>query len=273
MEIKFQETQFVEEQRAGDQSNLDMTSATTDGKKRRIIKNPQPKLNPERLMGDKGIQTVEDYFKDWESKGKGKEFDDLDVVMKKLEHWAHRLYPKLPFDNVIDVIANRLGKKKTVQTHVKKIRLGMDTVPVRIGGGEDVVSEAEDEVARYGGDEEPDVFEELVKQAGGSSANLPPVTNTQSGSASGLTEEQKEKMRQNKEMAAMRRREKQEREQRQAEEELRLAALDREEEDQDEIEREMMSPAAAAVKVPEMPPAVAGDNLNLEEMLEEMDED
>ena len=35
-----------------------MTSAG-DGKKRRIIKNPQPKLNPERLMGDKGIQTVE----------------------------------------------------------------------------------------------------------------------------------------------------------------------------------------------------------------------
>ena len=258
MEIKFQESQFVEEQRAGDQSNLDMTSATTDGKKRRIIKNPQPKLNPERLMGDKGIQTVEDYFKDWESKGKGKEFDDLDVVMKKLEHWAHRLYPKLPFDNVIDVIANRLGKKKTVQTHVKKIRLGMDTVPVRIGGGEDVVSEAEEEVARYGGDVEPDVFEELVKQGGAISDSLAPATKTQPG----LTEEQREKMRQNKEMAARRRREREEREQRQAEEELRLAAADQEDEDQDEIEREMMAEAAPA-----------GEKLNLDEMLEEMDED
>ena len=47
-------------------------------KKRRIIRNPMPKLNPEKLMGDKGIQTVEEYFKDWQSKGKGKEFDDLD---------------------------------------------------------------------------------------------------------------------------------------------------------------------------------------------------
>ena len=30
--------------------------------------------------------------------------------MKKMEHWAHRLYPKLPFDDVTDRIAV-LGKK------------------------------------------------------------------------------------------------------------------------------------------------------------------
>ena len=57
-------------------------------------------------MGPRGIQTIEDLFEGWECKGKGKEFDDLDSVMKKLEIWAHRLYPKLPFDNVIDVIAD-----------------------------------------------------------------------------------------------------------------------------------------------------------------------
>ena len=104
-------------------------------KKKRIIKNPQPKLNPDRLMGPRGIQTIEDLFENWESKGKGREFDDLDVIMTKLEHWAHRLYPKLPFDNVVDVVANRLGKKKAVQTHIKKIRLNMVTAPVHVGGG------------------------------------------------------------------------------------------------------------------------------------------
>ena len=31
--------------------------------------------------------------------------------MKKMEHWAHRLYPKLPFDDVTDRIAV-LGKKQ-----------------------------------------------------------------------------------------------------------------------------------------------------------------
>ena len=92
-------------------------------------------------MGPRGIQTIEDLFEGWECKGKGKEFDDLDSVMKKLEIWAHRLYPKLPFDNVIDVIANRLGKKKTVQTHMKKIRLGMVTAPVHVGGGDEVQSD------------------------------------------------------------------------------------------------------------------------------------
>ena len=70
-----------------------------------------------------------------------------------------RLYPKLPFDNVIDVIANRLGKKKTVQTHMKKIRLGMVTAPVHVGGGDEVQSDDEREVARYDDTEQPDVFQ------------------------------------------------------------------------------------------------------------------
>ena len=53
------------------------------------------------------------------------EFNDLDIVVKRLKHWAHRLYPKLPFDDVTKQIAN-LGKKMQVQTQVKRIRLGMD---------------------------------------------------------------------------------------------------------------------------------------------------
>ena len=79
-------------------------------------------------------------------RGRGREFEDLDIVMKKMEHWAHRytissgttsgflcalfsflmcpycflcvvifffsrLYPKLPFDDTLDIIANRLGKQ------------------------------------------------------------------------------------------------------------------------------------------------------------------
>ena len=43
--------------------------------------------------------------------GSGHEYSDLDEVMKKMEHWAHRLYPKLPFDDVTDRIAV-LGKKQ-----------------------------------------------------------------------------------------------------------------------------------------------------------------
>ncbi len=48
--------------------------------------------------------------------GKGEEFRDLDKMMKRMEHWAHRLYPKLPFDDVMARIS-QLGKKKNVQVN------------------------------------------------------------------------------------------------------------------------------------------------------------
>jgi len=238
-------TQEEEQQRAEGGANLDVTGVTEVKKKRTI--RPQPKLNPERLMGPRGIQTIEDLFGDWESKGKGKEFDDLEVVMKKMEHWAHRLYPKLPFDNVVDIVANRLGKKKVVQTHVKKIRLGMVTETVHFGGGEDEVrreEEEEREVERYGEQDQPDVFGELLRRAGGEDVPLPPVQRV--GQVGGLTDEQRERIRKNKELAAQRKREKQEREQREAEEELRSQQMGGDDlDDMDEIEREMMSAPAA----------------------------
>jgi len=235
-------TQEEEQQRAEGGANLDVTGAG-EVKKRKPVR-PQPKLNPERIMGDRGIQTIEDMFGDWESKGKGKEFDDLEVVMKRMEHWAHRLFPKLPFDNVLDILANRLGKKKVVQTHVKKIRLGMVTETVHVGGGDEVREEEEErEVERYGEEEQPDVFGELLRRAGGEDVPLPPVQRV--GQTGGLTEEQRERIRRNKELAAQKKREKQEREQREAEEDLRRQQeIGDDMDDLDEIEREMSAPAA-----------------------------
>merc|ERR1712179_631408 len=207
--------------------NLEVTGAG-EVKKRKPVR-PQPKLNPERIMGDRGIQTIEDMFGDWEGKGKGKEFDDLEVVMKRMEHWAHRLFPKLPFDNVLDILANRLGKKKVVQTHVKKTRLGMVTETVHVGGGDEVREEEEErEVERYGEEEQPDVFGELLRRAGREGVPLPPVQRV--GQTGGLTEEQREK---------------QEREQREAEDDLRRQQeIGDDMDDLDEIEREMSAPAA-----------------------------
>ena len=45
-----------------------------------------------------------------------------------MKHWAHRLYPKLPFDDVTKQIAH-VGKKMQIQTNLKKIRMGMDIHP------------------------------------------------------------------------------------------------------------------------------------------------
>ena len=45
-----------------------------------------------------------------------------------MKHWAHRLYPKLPFDDVTKQISH-VGKKMQIQTNLKKIRMGMDVNP------------------------------------------------------------------------------------------------------------------------------------------------
>merc|ERR1719317_1349866 len=65
---------------------------------KRVVRNPMPKLNPDRITGSRGIIQLEKMFEDFKPKGAGHEFEDLDVLMKGMEHWAHRLYPKLPFD-------------------------------------------------------------------------------------------------------------------------------------------------------------------------------
>lgn len=53
-------------------------------------------------------------FKDFKFKGKGYEKEDMDVVLKLLEHWAHRLFPKLTFRDTLAEI-ERVGTKKNVQ--------------------------------------------------------------------------------------------------------------------------------------------------------------
>ena len=135
-----------------------------DAKKKRIVRNPQPKLDADRICGKRGIAQLQEIFKDFKPRGKrdfldhyqiittvnvisgkvnwncngtcptsnntslfpgkGHEFDDMDLVLKKMEHWSHRLYPRLPFDSVTDRIAV-LGKKVAVKTYVKRLRLDL----------------------------------------------------------------------------------------------------------------------------------------------------
>ena len=85
--------------------------------KKRIIRNPQPKLDPDRICGARGVGTLCDVFEDFKPKGGDYVFEDLESAMKKMEHWAHRLYPKLPFDDVMARISV-LGKKMSVQVRI-----------------------------------------------------------------------------------------------------------------------------------------------------------
>lgn len=78
----------------GDQQNI----GSDDGQKQEV----QPKikvvkakrklntLNIEKLKGPRGIIAIDDFFENMKFRGKGYEKEDLDSVMKRLEHWAHR---------------------------------------------------------------------------------------------------------------------------------------------------------------------------------------
>ncbi|XP_041843641.1 TIMELESS-interacting protein [Melanotaenia boesemani] len=92
--------------------------------KRKSVKRPQPKLDSQRLISERGLPALRTLFDSVRFKGKGHEAEDLRLLMQKMENWAHRLYPKLQFEDFIDKV-EKLGSKKEVQTCLKRIRLDM----------------------------------------------------------------------------------------------------------------------------------------------------
>lgn len=88
--------------------------ARADPKPKRVIKNPQPKLNAETLKGPRGIHTLPQVFEKVKFKGKGYEERDLNLLMKTYEYWCHRLFPKFSFDDCLARL-EKLGTKKAVQ--------------------------------------------------------------------------------------------------------------------------------------------------------------
>lgn len=100
------------------------TSKTVEPK-RRTVRKPQLRLNVERLIDrDRGVHTLEKYYQGIKYRGKGFEKEDLDNVLKRMEHWAHRLYPKYNFKDFLATTEN-IGKKKQLQTHMNRYRQGM----------------------------------------------------------------------------------------------------------------------------------------------------
>ncbi|EDW04091.1 protein TIPIN homolog [Drosophila grimshawi] len=91
--------------------------------KKRAVRNPRPRLTVDTLRGPRGLHTMEHYFKDIKYKGKGHEKADLDEILRRLQHWGHRMYPNYTFDDVLNNI-ERLGKKKPLQVHMARYRMG-----------------------------------------------------------------------------------------------------------------------------------------------------
>ncbi|XP_015112679.1 TIMELESS-interacting protein [Diachasma alloeum] len=120
--------------------------------KKKIIRREIPKLNPARLKGPKGVATIEEYFEGFKFHGKGHEKADLERVMKRLEHWAHRLFPKYQFDDFLEK-AEALGSKKELQTYLTKYRKDMLSV--------DQVMEEENEEVGEGREKSPEPVDEF----------------------------------------------------------------------------------------------------------------
>ncbi|XP_057371981.1 TIMELESS-interacting protein-like [Daphnia carinata] len=91
-------------------------------KTRKLVRNPQLKLDTSRICGERGIKAVMADFRTVKLGGKGYEKSDLETILSKMEHWAHRLFPKLPFDDCVESVA-KLGNTKHVQVYMKKFRM------------------------------------------------------------------------------------------------------------------------------------------------------
>ncbi|XP_012309935.2 TIMELESS-interacting protein isoform X1 [Aotus nancymaae] len=158
---------------------------------KRTVKRNIPKLDAQRLISERGLPALRHVFDKAKFKGKGHEAEDLKTLIRHMEHWAHRLFPKLQFEDFIDRV-EYLGSKKEVQTCLKRIRLDLPILH------EDFVSNNGEVM----GNNEHDV----------TASELDPfLTNSSesemfaSESSKSLTEEQQQRIERNKQLALERR--------------------------------------------------------------------
>jgi len=99
--------------------DVPMASAT---KKKKI--NRGPKLDPNLLLGPRGLPALKTLSEQLNFKGPSHEYEDLSLLMSKIEHWAHRLYPKYTFGDTLEKLES-LGGKGRVRSAMQKMRMGL----------------------------------------------------------------------------------------------------------------------------------------------------
>lgn len=157
---------------------------------KRTVKRNIPKLDAQRLISERGLPALRHVFDKAKFKGKGHEAEDLKTLIRHMEHWAHRLFPKLQFEDFIDRV-EYLGSKKEVQTCLKRIRLDLPILH------EDFISN-NDEGENHGHDV-------TATQSDPFLTNSLESENFASESGRSLTEEQQQRIERNKQLALERR--------------------------------------------------------------------
>ncbi|KAM6257725.1 LOW QUALITY PROTEIN: TIMELESS-interacting protein [Porphyrio hochstetteri] len=154
---------------------------------RKAVRRPMPKLDAQRLISERGLPALRHMFDNVKFKGKGHEAEDLKTLIRHMEHWAHRLFPKLQFEDFIDRVES-LGNKKEVQTCLKRIRLDLPILHEDFASNED-------------GGGGSNGLDTAAEDAHSSSGNA--ELNSPSGTT--LTEEQQQRMKKNRQLALERR--------------------------------------------------------------------
>lgn len=90
---------------------------------KRTVKRNMLKLDAQKLISERGLPAL-DMFDKVKFKGKGHEGKDSKTLIRYTEQWAHRLFPKLQFEDFTDRV-EYLGNKKEVQIRLKWIRLDL----------------------------------------------------------------------------------------------------------------------------------------------------
>ncbi|XP_034849683.1 TIMELESS-interacting protein [Mirounga leonina] len=158
---------------------------------KRTVKRNIPKLDAQRLTSERGLPALRHVFDKAKFKGKGHEAEDLKTLIRHMEHWAHRLFPKLQFEDFIDRV-EYLGSKKEVQTCLKRIRLDLPILH------EDFISNNDEGGENHGHDV-------TATQSDPFLTNSLESENFASESGRSLTEEQQQRIERNKQLALERR--------------------------------------------------------------------
>lgn len=158
---------------------------------KRTVKRNLPKLDATRLTSERGLPALRHMFDKTKFRGKGHEAEDLKTLIRHMEHWAHRLFPKLQFEDFIDRVEN-LGNKKEVQTCLKRIRLDLPIVHEDFVNNNDEVEETNNLDATAAG------FDSFLTSSSDSKKLA-------SESSRSLTEEQQQRIERNKQLALERR--------------------------------------------------------------------
>ena len=70
------------------------------------------KLDLDKLFSDRGLSAIPNHIKPLKFRGKGHELEDITNICKAYEHWAHRLYPKMTFKDVIEKVHHSIASLK-----------------------------------------------------------------------------------------------------------------------------------------------------------------